>query len=314
MKKTRRFSFLSVLAVSAGLFVAGCEAPVTQTSPTTAPTGSGGPEARSAASRAVSKHFARVQSDFLSRGLMRTDLGTTDAPFSRTQLEDNFVRIALFDEYTSSGGRIIAQRTPSNLRRWQQPVRMRVEFGPSIGEEQRALDRKSINDFARRLGKVTRHDIAPTSAATANFHVLVLNEDDRRGYGPRLRQLVPGIDDIAVRTITSMPRSTFCLVFAFSRSIEEGYIHAIAVIRGEHPDLLRLSCIHEELAQGLGLANDSPEARPSVFNDDEEFALLTKHDELLLRILYDRRLQPGMSAAEVRPILRQITTELVGAG
>ena len=31
----------------------------------------------------------------------------------------------------------------------------------------------------------------------------------------------------------------------------------------DDPDLLRLSCMHEEIAQGLGLANDSPLARPS---------------------------------------------------
>ena len=40
------------------------------------------------------------------------------------------------------------------------------------------------------------------------------------------------------------------------------YTRAFAVIRAEHPDLLRLSCLHEEIAQGLGLANDSPRARP----------------------------------------------------
>ena len=67
------------------------------------------------------------------------------------------------------------------------------------------------------------------------------------------------------------------------------------MIRAEHPDLLRLSCLHEEIAQGLGLSNDSPAARPSIFNDDEEFALLTRHDELLLTMLYDPRMIPGMS-------------------
>lgn len=313
MTKPYRTSVLSALALVAGLMLSGCEVPVETTTPAPTTGGSGGPDARSAASRAVSTHFARVQSDLLSRGLMRTDSGEVDAPFSRSQLEDNFVRIALFDEYVATGGRIIAQRTPSNLRRWQRPVRMHVEFGPSIPEAQQRSDRAHIVDYIRRLGRVTGHPIAPAQHPGANFHVLVLNEDDRRGYGARLRQLVPGIDDTAVRTITAMPRSTFCLVFAFSRAPEDGYTNAIAVIRGEHPELLRHSCVHEELAQGLGLANDSPAARPSVFNDDEEFALLTKHDELLLKVLYDRRLQPGMSATEVRPVLRQITSELVGA-
>jgi hypothetical protein len=70
--------------------------------------------------------------------------------------------------------------------------------------------------------------------------------------------------------------------------------------------------VHEEIAQGLGLPNDSPAARPSIFNDDEEFALLTRHDELLLRILYDERLSPGMEPDEARPIVRRIAEELVG--
>ncbi|WP_372802367.1 DUF2927 domain-containing protein, partial [Paracoccus seriniphilus] len=46
-------------------------------------------------------------------------------------------------------------------------------------------------------------------------------------------------------------------------------------------------------------------------NDDEEFALLTRHDELLLQILYDPRLRPGMTAAEATPIVRSIATELL---
>ena len=89
------------------------------------------------------------------------------------------------------------------------------------------------------------------------------------------------------------------------------YAKAVAVVRAEHPPLLRQSCYHEELAQGLGLPNDSPKARPSIFNDDEEFAFLTTQDELLLRMLYDQRLHPGMTAAEGRPIVERIARELL---
>ena len=46
-------------------------------------------------------------------------------------------------------------------------------------------------------------------------------------------------------------------------------------------------------------------------NDDEEFAYLTRHDELLLKILYDSRLRPGMTEAEARPIVLQIARELL---
>jgi hypothetical protein len=70
--------------------------------------------------------------------------------------------------------------------------------------------------------------------------------------------------------------------------------------------------MHEEIAQALGLANDSPRARPSIFNDDEEFALLTGQDELMLRMLYSPELQAGMTEAEARPIIQTLARRLVG--
>ena len=110
-----------------------------------------------------------------------------------------------------------------------------------------------------------------------------------------------------------MRRDTYCAVAAYAAGPSSNtYTAAVAVIRTENPDLLRLSCIHEELAQGMGLANDSPAARPSIFNDDDEFALLTRHDEQLLTMLYDPRLTPGMTANEARPIVREIALEMAG--
>ena len=206
---------------------------------------------------------------------------------------------------------LVAEQTPSRLRRWEGPVRLQIRFGASVPEEQRRKDSAALASYARQLSRATQHPIS-VNGAGANFHVLVLHEDERRNYGPQLEQLVPGIGETAVRTSETMPRSTFCLVFAFSRGSSSTYSSAVAVIRAEHPDLMRLSCLQEEVAQGLGLANDSPRARPSIFNDDEEFALLTTHDELLLRILYDRRLSTGMSPDQARPIVNGIARELIG--
>ena len=126
-----------------------------------------------------------------------------------------------------------------------------------------------------------------------------------------MREIIPQLSDTAIAQIEGLDRSSYCAVLAIDPANNGVYTRAIAVIRAENPDLFRLSCIHEELAQGLGLANDSPAARPSIFNDDEEFALLTTHDELLLRILYDLRLSPGITADEARPIVRKIAAELM---
>ena len=74
---------------------------------------------------------------------------------------------------------------------------------------------------------------------------------------------------------------------------------------------MRLACLHEELAQGLGLPNDSGLNRPSIFNDDEEFALLTRQDELMLSMLYDPSLRSGMTEAEARPIVQSLARRLL---
>ena len=81
---------------------------------------------------------------------------------------------------------------------------------------------------------------------------------------------------------------------------------AIIYIRSEIPESLLDACVEEELAQVLGIMNDDASARPSIFNDDQEFAMMTDHDATLLRILYDPALRPGMSMVEAMPIVHRI--------
>lgn len=270
--------------------------------------------APSSDSEALARHYARVQNDLLSQGLMRLDGGGADTPFDARMLADNFIRIALYDEFTpNASGAMVARQTESRLRRWDRPIRMAVLFGASVPAERRLSDETMVGGYATRLSLLTGLPIAMTQS-NANFHVLFLNEDERRAAGPLLRQLVPGIGDADVRGIVDMDRSTFCVVYAFSEGRSPVYKSAVVVIRAEHPDLLRRSCVHEELAQALGLANDSPQTRPSIFNDDEEFALLTRQDELMLKMLYDRRLTPGMTVGEARPIVETMAAELLGGG
>jgi hypothetical protein len=267
----------------------------------------------SAESERIRSYFARIEANLASQGLLRTDTGARDRPFSEAQLVENFVRIALYDEYVIEDGRLVARATPSFLRRWQGPVRVGIEFGPTVPLSDRARDLAEISAFVARLARVTGRSVRMDNR-NPNFTILILNEDERRAAGPRLRGLLPRITAGELDAITGMSEEDYCLVIALTGASDAVYTRAVAVLRGEHPPTLRRLCVHEELAQGLGLVNDSPEARPSIFNDDEEFALLTRHDELLLRILYDDRLKPGMTAGEARPIVAAIAKELLGGG
>ena len=260
-------------------------------------------------SQRLRTYYGRVQTSLVAQGLLRDDGGGVDAPYSADQLTQNFKKIALYEEYAHVGGAIVARETPSNLHRWDKSVLVKLEFGGVIPEGQKAKDRRAVESYVKRLSRVTGHPIQMTYGP-ANFHVMIVDETARKGLAPRLKHLIPTIGKGALDTVVNLPRSSYCLVIGYDPEDDGTYHSAVAIIRAEHPELLRLSCIHEEIAQGLGLSNDSPAARPSVFNDDEEFALLTRHDELLLQMLYDPRLRPGMTAKEALPIVRQIASEI----
>jgi len=265
----------------------------------------------SAESRALRAYYAKLQADLVARGLMRSDDGSRDAPFNARMLTANFIRIAMYDEFDNSSGRLVARETESRLRRWQEPVRMTLHFGASIPETRRGTERARVASLLARLARVTGHPIRLVDS-NGNFQLHFVDEDERRALGPAVSAGMPGMSPSEVASFTDMPTSTYCQVSAMVDNASSEYRRAFAVVRAEHPDLLHLACLHEEIAQGLGLPNDSPLARPSIFNDDQEFALLTPMDELMLRMLYDDRLRPGMTISEARPIISTIAEELLG--
>ncbi|NNU80267.1 DUF2927 domain-containing protein [Halovulum dunhuangense] len=77
-------------------------------------------------------------------------------------------------------------------------------------------------------------------------------------------------------------------------------------------------CLHEELAQALGPANDLYRLPDTVFNDDNYHSILTRFDMLMLRALYDPDLRSGMPreavAARIIRILDRINPGGTGRG
>lgn len=306
-------SLLPAVLVAAGLLsgcdMAGSGAVATAPVPQPRPEISSVPEADGLSPELVS-YYSRLQNGLLAQGLLRTDGGGPDAPYTARDLTRNFLRIAFYEEYSDQGGTLVARESASKLHRWTKPVRLTLEFGPSVGPTKRTRDTNELVGFANRLGRVTGHPISVGRGG--NFHVFILSESERRAMEPTLRRIMPNISRTALNTVINLPQTTYCLAFATDPEQDGTYDQAVAIIRAEHPDLLRASCIQEEVAQGLGLSNDYPLARPSIFNDDEEYGFLTTHDEKLLEMLYDDRLRPGMSEGEARPIVERIAADLMG--
>jgi hypothetical protein len=152
------------------------------------------------------------------------------------------------------------------------------------------------------------------TGSDVNFLVLFMTSAERTAFAEQVAAHYPNFAPAVMSALRDTPLDTFCTAYAFAKPEDPStYSAVIVLIRAEHPPLTRLSCVNEEMAQAMGLPNDSPEARPSLFNDSLEFALLTEHDAVLLRMLYDPRLRPGMTADQVRPLLPAIARDAQAA-
>lgn len=263
-------------------------------------------------------------------GMMRTERRPDDAPVTRQTLIDNFRRIA-FDVENDPLGR--QQSRPGrnkgpHIRKWRQPIWYDVVTLP--GDRQFAHSK--IVPFMLRLASATGHPIGQQSARPdkdKNANLIILYGPDalfaaftdkalRGEFDKNQRKNIRYVANFIERwrfAPSPCAGTTNISTRSDDQTLPKGTIVAdIVAIRREIPSNLFDTCVEEELAQGMGLLNDDSEVRPSLFNDDQEFALLTEHDEYLLKILYDDRLKAGMSPETAMPIVRQIVEELLPDG
>ncbi|MEM7057509.1 MAG: DUF2927 domain-containing protein [Pseudomonadota bacterium] len=260
-------------------------------------------------------------------GRMRADRTPQDAPVDQVLLEQNFRRIAFDLESDPLGnGDPQGENDRPMIRKWLKPVIFSLA---STLEDEAAISPR-LDSFARLLSDVTGHPVRPyEDSGDGSVRLLIIYgpdrsmramTDPRNISGPEWTKNEQGAArwlaaSIAEWRIAPSPCAGYVLVGDERTDSEVGeIIFAVVMIRKEVPDLLLDACIEEELAQVMGVLNDDDTVRPSVFNDDQEFALLTDHDTELLRALYDPRIKPGMTPAEAMPIVREILGEAHAGG
>ncbi|KQT69754.1 MULTISPECIES: DUF2927 domain-containing protein [unclassified Aureimonas] len=177
------------------------------------------------------------------------------------------------------------------LKRFAGPIRFAVEDGASQPR------RREAEGFLRRLARDLPGPGARLARGreAANFTVHIVDSKDyqavgRRIYGnPFLR--VPGA----------------CIVrSSFGRG---GIRRSDALIVSDMGDELFRRCLSEEVVQGLGLLEDTDRLPDSVLNGASAAEQPMRSDRILLEMLYDPRLSPGMSLDDARPLLGEIVED-----
>ncbi|MEM7423226.1 MAG: DUF2927 domain-containing protein [Pseudomonadota bacterium] len=234
-------------------------------------------------------------------GHLRTERAPDDAPFSNADVLRNFREVIFYDEYVRTPEGYVDRRTPRRLEKRSGRVTYTL-WGGGVT----SVDHEHMTEMVDRVARATGLEIVEV-AKGAQIEVLILNAEGRHKLAGKLEQA--GAKAMAYDLRNDLD-GLVCAAYFFPPVERDAGIDYTIIIPDELSPLLRRSCIEEEFGQAFGPSADFAGARPSVFNDDEEFALFTEHDALLFKVLYDARLQAGMSEREAMPIVERILTEL----
>ncbi|MDW6003824.1 DUF2927 domain-containing protein [Vibrio mangrovi] len=202
-------------------------------------------------------------------------------------IQNAFFHVALNHEFASHG--------KHRLAKWNQPLR--IWFQHDVGEQ--PLHEKLARLHLTQLEQLTH----------LPFHIVSQRADANFiWYFTRQSLWQKIVREELGATALKNTHGSVCMFGVSVNAATQEITHATVIIpvdqAREHGKLL--SCIIEESTQALGLFNDSEQAYPSVFNDRTPDDFLSPLDIILLELLYEPSLRPGMNQKSLEPLLKQL--------
>ena len=204
--------------------------------------------------------------------------------FSDAEIRDGFFKIALNAELQ------IGVRA-NRIRKFEEPVRIFIDG--KVAPERAAALGGIVADIRHRIDNL---DIAVTGDRKgANFVVTLVSARDllptiRARFGnERARQIEHSLNPQCLSGIAK--DGTYRIR------------RAEVILPVDAGDFAFYDCAYEELLQGLGAINDDASVPWTMFNDDVQMGFFDIYDQLLLNVLYDPHLRPGMTRKEIEDLL-----------
>ena len=211
--------------------------------------------------------------------------------FTDAEIADGFFKVTFGAEFHVAGG-------VDRIRKYQGPIRVYVDnrMQPDRSPQVAAV----VADIRARIRDL---DIAMTGKRDEAQVVVSLVHD--RDLARAIRTLY-GID-----RARRIQRSLEPQCLSGSRKDENSRIlNSDVLIVGDAGEFVFFDCIYEELLQSLGPINDDTTVPWTMFNDDVQMGFFDLYDQYLLNILYDQRIKPGMTHAQVEALLPEVLPQV----
>jgi hypothetical protein len=192
-----------------------------------------------------------------------------------------------------------------HLAKWQQPVR--AALIEDRDEHQRQAVRRHLQDLATLTG-LTVAESPRESANLLIFFAADPAEAARRHRGLYAHR-VP--DARSFDNMLSARADSTCFGFLWGGwPSGRGIDFAVVFLRTDRGERTMQGCLVQQTTQVFGLMYDLDPDADSIFSDSGRQDELTERDRLMVRLLYDHRLKPGMGWTEAEPLAREALRDL----
>jgi hypothetical protein len=206
--------------------------------------------------------------------------------FTDAEIVEGFLKVAF-------GAELRVGAPADRIRKFDRPVRVFIDSHAK--PDRRAEVTDAIADIRARVQHL---DIAATERREdANVEAILVRDRDlgstlARTYGSQRA------DEIE-RTL--QPQCLSSLIKDETYRI----IRSRVILVVDAGQFVFSDCLYEELLQALGPSNDT-DVPWTMFNDDVQMGFFGVYDQYIMNILYDPRIRPGMTVAEVESVLPQV--------
>ena len=207
--------------------------------------------------------------------------------FSEQEITRGFVALAF-------GSDLRIGVKPRGIRRYDREILAYIDSAGSV--DRKAEMERIIAEYAAAVPQLKLS--VTSSAAAADLIVHLINEKDfakalQQAFGRRTaRAFVRKTDPQCMTSVKSQP--------------DGAIVSTVTFVIADQGDDVFLDCAYHELLHAFGLSNHDQSNPWTTLNQTRRVGYLTVYDRILLTLLYEPRIEPGMTAAEVRRILPEL--------
>jgi hypothetical protein len=187
---------------------------------------------------------------------------------------------------------------PRGIRRFDHPINVAVISGGSV--DRAAAMQRVLDEYAQKVPNL-RLGVAE-GQAHADIEVRLIDEKDftsalQTAFGVKI-------------TKTFVARTNPQCMTSVKSSGDGAIVRSVSFIIVDKGDDVFLDCAYHELLHAFGLSSHDQRNPWTSLNQKRMVGYLPVYDRALLTLLYDPRIQPGMTAKQARARLPRLIEDL----